>query len=298
MLARFFGTGRFAAFALALLATWEAFLVVVAFVPAPPGALAAFAQEFRVWCLGADPATGRMTLGSVGPVLAEAPLLGLLIAALWWRSLAVLGRRAGARWGAAGVGVVLAAGVVVAALAPARAAELPFPKDGLRTALPAPRFRLVDQDGARLGLEDLRGRVVLVTAIYSRCGATCPMILAEIRRLVATLAPADRARMSIVGITLDPGHDDPATLAAVAASQGLSAPLVRLLSGPPAEVEAALDALQVARRRDPDTGAIEHANLFILVDAGGRIAYRLAPGAAQEKWLRAALDALLPEAAP
>jgi protein SCO1/2 len=292
---RFFATGRFAAFVLALLATWELALIAVAFVPAPAH-VADLVGELRVWCLGVDPATGHMSAGYAAAILAEAPLLALLVAALWWRPLLALGRLGLLRWGGAGAGLVVAAAALVVARAPARADELPFPADGLRTALPAPSFRLVDQDGARVGLADLRGRVVLVTAIYARCGATCPMILAEIRALVATLADADKARMTIVGITLDPEHDDPQALARIAAEKGVGAPLVRLLSGPPAEVEAALDGLQVARRRDPETGAIEHQGLYLLVDPAGRIAYRLAPGPSQERWLRAALDVLLAEA--
>src|SRR4029077_20423819 len=38
---------------------------------------------------------------------------------------------------------------------------------------PAPAFSLTTQEGARLALQDLRGKVVAVTFIYASCTDTC-----------------------------------------------------------------------------------------------------------------------------
>ena len=46
-----------------------------------------------------------------------------------------------------------------------------------------------------------------------------------------------------------------------------------MLSGTVAEVNAALDALQVARQRVPDTGDIVHPALVYVLDGEGTIAY-------------------------
>ncbi len=40
---------------------------------------------------------------------------------------------------------------------------------------------------------------------------------------------------------------------------------------------------------------IDHANLFLLVDRAGRIAYRLTLGERQQRWLTSALEFLLRE---
>ena len=43
-----------------------------------------------------------------------------------------------------------------------------------------------------------------------------------------------------------------------------------------------LDRMQMARDRDPETGVINHANLFLLIDRDGRLAYRLGLGERQQ----------------
>ena len=65
--------------------------------------------------------------------------------------------------------------------------------------------------------------------------------------------------------------------------------------GESAEVESTLDRMQMARERDPETGVINHANLFLLIDREGRLAYRLGLGERQQRWLVSALRVLLRE---
>ena len=71
--------------------------------------------------------------------------------------------------------------------------------------------------------------------------------------------------------------------------------LYHLVPGEPADVERLLDRMQIARARDPETGVISHANLFLLVDRNGRIAYRFGLGERQQRWLTSALKILLHE---
>ncbi|MBW2397516.1 MAG: hypothetical protein JRG95_25000 [Deltaproteobacteria bacterium] len=56
---RFFSGGAFPVFAISLLVCWEVFLIGVLLVPPSPSALGAFAEDFRIWCFGYDPDTGR-----------------------------------------------------------------------------------------------------------------------------------------------------------------------------------------------------------------------------------------------
>ena len=95
--------------------------------------------------------------------------------------------------------------------------------------------------------------------------------------------------MDVVVITLDPWRDSPARLPALArqfhlrgggdgghgglGEAGAGRGGSYLLSGTVEEVNAALDALQVARQRVPDTGDIVHPALVYLLDGAGTIAY-------------------------
>ena len=76
--------------------------------------------------------------------------------------------------------------------------ELPFPADRLRTQLPAPHVALTDHEGRPVSLDELRGRVVVLTGVYATCGFTCPMILGQAKRAVAALSPDERAEVTVL----------------------------------------------------------------------------------------------------
>jgi len=144
-------------------------------------------------------------------------------------------------------------------------------------------------------LAALKGQVVLLTGVYASCPHTCPLIMAEAKRVVAALSPAERADLRVIAVTLDPAHDTPAVLARFADMHGLETPMWHLVTGEVAAVEQTLDRMGIARKRDPKTGVIDHGNLLMLVDRGGRLAYRFTMGPKQEPWLRAAIRLLLRE---
>ena len=292
----------FAATSLAALVTAGAGTVALLAWPAGAGPMAAFAEEFRRWCFGRE-VTG-VEPGALALAISSPVVLSLLVLGLWGGPLRRAARATPGRvLAAAGVtaAIVALSGLALFATqrsdAAAGSAELAFPGERIRTAVPAPAFQLADQRGAPVSLESLRGRVVLVTAIYARCSTACPMILAETRSLVASLDDHERAEVTLRGITLDPEHDTQERLAEVAQGYRLDGDL-RLLTGPAEDVERTLDRFGFERRRDPETGRIDHASLFVLVDRDGRIAYRLAAGASQPQWLRDAVRSLVAEAPP
>jgi protein SCO1/2 len=296
----FFAGGRFAAFMLAALGSYYALLLTIVLWPAGDGEMARFAEGFRRWCLSADQGTGRVSGLAMATLLGEPLLLGGIVLAIWWRPLRhelAAPRRLLPSAAAALTVVAAVLGLLGARIAPAAGAADPdaFPGERIRTAIPAAPFSLVDQDGRAVGPEALRGRVLVITAIYSSCGATCPMIMAQTRRVLEQLSPEEREGLSVLAITLDPEHDDRERLRQVAEVQDVRAPQVHLLTGDPGEVNRVLDRYGFERRRDPETGIIDHANLFVVVDRRGAVAYRFTLGERQERWLGTAIRQLLRE---
>jgi protein SCO1/2 len=295
---RFIVGGGLPAFALCLLFFYELLLVGLLFTPPAATGFGAFAEEFRVWCFGYDPATGSTEWAYVMAMTLPQLMLGAVLALMWWEPLrAVIARpRVFARYAVVALAVVAATGGGLArAWATPGTGELPFPAEALRTTYPAPEFALTNQAGERVDLAELRGNVVMLTAMYASCGHTCPLMLAQSKRAVGELTQAERDELRVVAVTLDPQRDSVEVLDHLSRQQDLPAPLYNLLTGEVAEVERVLDEMDVTRRRDPETGIIDHANLFLLIDRDGRVAYRLGLGPRQERWLTAALRVLLGE---
>ena len=296
---RFFSGGRFPAFALAFMLFYELLLLALLLLPSAPAGLGAFAEDFRIWCFGLDPATGHLQVASVLTLLGSPLLFAAALALLWREPLReelARPRAFAVDTGAAAlVAGAVAGGFVLLGAAPARG-ELPFPAQALRTAHRAPELRLVDQAGEPVDLAALRGDVVLLTAVYASCPHTCPIILEQARSALDALGADERAHVRVVGVTLDPEHDTPEVLAELADMHGLERPTYRLVTGPAGEVERVLDGMNVSRRRDPKTGVIDHANAFLVIDSAGRVAYRLTIGERQQRWLVSALRLLVQEA--
>lgn len=294
----FLGTGL-PVFLFAAVGLYEAALLAIIFAPLEYGWLGDFAREFKVWCFSYDPRTGGMEWAAVGMMLLEPLFVVGVTVVLWRRVLATQRWRSSWRSALGGFGAAaVAIGSVVALGGPSAAEEVlpPFPGERIRTRLTPPAFRLVDQTGRECSLAELRGRIVLVTGIYAMCTTTCPQILLETRRLLDSLPAETRARVSVLALSLNPEYDTAELMAAVAAGHGFTHPEFRYLNGSPATLHPVIEQLQFSRVKNPATGVIEHANLLILIDAEGLIAYRFNLNPRHQAWLREAILALAGEA--
>ena len=290
--------GAFPAFALSLLLCWALFLIAMLLAPANANGLGAFAEDFRIWCFGYDPATGRTEWAYVMAMILPQFMIGALIAYLWWEPLTEILRKPRIVARHLGAALLIVAGTslgFVLSGSQAATGELPFPAEELRTAYAAPEFALTNQAEETVDLAALRGTVVMLTAVYASCPRSCPAILGQATAAIAELAPEEREGLKVIAVTMEPERDSPEVLARLAKNHGLQLPLYNLVTGAPADVERLLDRMEIARQRDPETGVIDHANLFLLIDRDGRVAYRLGLGDRQRRWLTSALRLLLKE---
>src|SRR5947207_874045 len=75
----------------------------------------------------------------------------------------------------------------------------------------APPFTLVDQDGRRFSLNDTRGKVRVVTFIFTTCSSTCPLLTAKLIGVQRKLS-GEKSKVFFTAITVDPLNDTPAAL--------------------------------------------------------------------------------------
>jgi len=133
---------------------------------------------------------------------------------------------------------------------------------------PAPAFALISQDGTRVGLADLRGKVAAVTFIYTLCGDTCP-VLTPMMTLVADRLGRDFGRkVAFVSITIDPERDTPDMLKLYAQSYGADVAGWSFLTGDPAAIKDLTLRYGLFASKNPD-GGVEHSSLTSLIDSRG-----------------------------
>jgi len=286
------------------LAAYEGFLLFTLLWPTDAAWLGGFVRDFQLWCYRADPRTGGMSWAAVSVMLLE-PLFVVGVATVLWRDTVVTLRRF-ATWRAHAAAAATALAVIAAGIAglvayarfdTARVEALPpFPGEAIRVALPLPDVPLVDQKGATFRFSDLRGQVVLITGVYAACSTACPAIFEEVHQLLGEFTPAERASLRVVALSLNPEYETRELMDGVATARGFTHPEFRYVNGErPAAMLDLLSRLQFARVRNPETGVIDHVNLFLVVDRAGRIAYRFNLEPRHRAWLRASLRSLLHE---
>jgi protein SCO1 len=137
----------------------------------------------------------------------------------------------------------------------------------------APDFALVDQDERPVSLAALRGKVVLLDFVFTRCPGPCPILTGILRDVREGLSPADRERVQVVSITLDPEHDTPAVLREYAEKRRIDAQGWSFATGAARDVDALARAYGVGSVRQAN-GEIEHTVATFLIDRDGQIARR------------------------
>jgi protein SCO1 len=82
----------------------------------------------------------------------------------------------------------------------------------LNPAKAAYDFHLTDQDGKPFRLSQLRGKVVLFSFGYTHCPDVCPTTLSDLAKVYRSLPAADRNRVQVLFISVDPQRDQPDAL--------------------------------------------------------------------------------------
>jgi protein SCO1/2 len=130
-------------------------------------------------------------------------------------------------------------------------------------AKPAPGLALHDQRGATVSLRSLRGRVVLLTFLDSKCVRECPI---EGRVLGDVLRGIKGTGADAVVVSVDPWADTPASARTFAVRSGWSGNWQWLL-GDKAALAPVWRAYHIAVKRTP--GDILHSTALYLIDPAG-----------------------------
>lgn len=145
----------------------------------------------------------------------------------------------------------------------------------LQVGQAVPDFTLIDQKRESVRLSGLRGKVVAITFIYTRCPLPNFCFRASNNFGVLHRRFADRMMKDLVllSVTFDPEHDQPETLADYARTWTKDATGWHFLTGSSAEVKNLCHEFGVNSWQDE--GFLTHGLHTVIVDRQGRIAANL-----------------------
>jgi len=180
--------------------------------------------------------------------------------------------------------VLAAVGAAVAITVAGCSAPVPGPppaSSGVVQHRVVPPVTLVDEQGRSVSLASLRGRAVFLVPFLTLCQEVCPMTTADTEAVWRALQSSGLERLvTVAAVTVDPGRDSPARLAAYAHLTGAGFPMY---SGTPGQLATLWSFLGVSVQQVPEgnppgidwmthqplTYDVDHSDGFVLIDASG-----------------------------
>ena len=135
-----------------------------------------------------------------------------------------------------------------------------------------PDFELTDQAGQSVSLAALKGKVIAVTFIYSRCPLPdyCPRMIENFKALRERFGPRMNRDLVFLTISFDPRFDTPEVLMKYATVQRAGGPGWHFLTGDPARIERVCNAFGI--QYWAEEGLITHSLQTAVIDREGRLA--------------------------
>jgi protein SCO1/2 len=147
--------------------------------------------------------------------------------------------------------------------------EIPPARERIAIGTGLPEFALTDHRGETVRLSDLRGKVLAIDFIYTRC--PLPDVCPRLSAAFAALARRFRERLGndlvLLSVTVDPDYDTPAVLAEYARRWSADPRGWRFLTGGVASLASALGEVYWT-----DEGSIGHNSITSVIGRDGRLA--------------------------
>lgn len=134
---------------------------------------------------------------------------------------------------------------------------------------PAAEFDLLDRSGARLTLQDLKGKLTLMSFAYTSCPDVCPILFSRFLAVQEAFADLIGKELVLVFMTVDPEVDTPERLNQMTEAMGGR---WYFLTGEPAKMEQVWRDYRVYVKKEGLL--VAHSNVTYLIDRNGLIRLR------------------------
>jgi cytochrome oxidase Cu insertion factor (SCO1/SenC/PrrC family) len=142
---------------------------------------------------------------------------------------------------------------------------------------PAPGFTLTDQNGHRLSLASLRGKVVVLQFMDPHCTDICPIVSQEYVRAYHDLGPL-ASKVVFAAVNVNIYHAGVQDMAKYSRAEGLTTiPDWHFFTGPTPQLRSVWSGYHIeVRAPNPDADVV-HTSVVYFIDPAGRERYIASP---------------------
>lgn len=134
---------------------------------------------------------------------------------------------------------------------------------------PAPDFSLTNDTGKTVALSDFRGKVVVLTFLYTHCPDICPLT-AEHLRMASDQLGSSMDRVAFLAVSVDPRNDTPGAVQEFIRVHRLTGKLTYLI-GTPDQLKPVWSAYYVAVQGSSSSPLlVTHSSRVVLIDQKGQ----------------------------
>ncbi|PIR25871.1 MAG: SCO family protein [Deltaproteobacteria bacterium CG_4_10_14_0_2_um_filter_43_8] len=128
-----------------------------------------------------------------------------------------------------------------------------------------------NQHNKTVNLQELKGKVLVLTMIYTSCEYACPRIVADLKRIEDELGFFAKSKVEYVLVSIDPKRDKPEKLNSFSLKNEFGKNWT-LLTGSASNVRELAAVLGVQYKQTNND--FSHSNLISIINQKGEIAYQ------------------------
>jgi cytochrome oxidase Cu insertion factor (SCO1/SenC/PrrC family) len=141
----------------------------------------------------------------------------------------------------------------------------------------APGFTLTDQNGHRLSLSSLRGKVVVLQFMDPHCTDICPIVSAEFVKAYHDLGPL-ASKVVFAAINVNAYHARVQDMAAYTRAQALNTiPSWHFVTGPVSSLRSVWRAYHIEVYAPSPNADVQHTSAVYFIDPQGRVRFLATP---------------------
>lgn len=126
------------------------------------------------------------------------------------------------------------------------------------------------RDGKQVAFSDLKGKVRIVSMVFTRCSSACPLLVSDIKAILSKLPASEAAKVEVSLFSFDHQRDTPEALREFSKKMKIDSPQWGVYSSTKNTVSE-LAAVLGVQYKALESGAYVHSNNIILLNKEGEI---------------------------